>query len=333
MSYLIRALKHTLVRCIVLHIMSASIPVIDLQLPDADVIDAIIDAYSHIGFAQVVGHGVTADTISDAFDASSRFHALPLDHKMSIALDHNHRGYIADGTAVDRSSEVVAATAANRSESFMMMREDAPDSREVLANTPLAGPNQWPGVDNFKEPVMRCHDAMRDVALRVLSLIDQGLGGRGDLIKSFSNPTTWFRLLHYPPVNNDAPEDVFGSAPHTDFGALTLVAQDSAGGLQVAHGNDNWIDVEPIEGAFVMNAGSMLHRWSNGRLRATPHRVRNRGSSDRYSCVLFCDPHMLTEVSPLAGCVDDGQVPKFEPVVFADVVAHHLGAIYEQHQG
>ena len=49
MSYLIRALKHTLVRCIVLHIMSASIPVIDLQLPDADVIDAIIDAYSHIG--------------------------------------------------------------------------------------------------------------------------------------------------------------------------------------------------------------------------------------------------------------------------------------------
>ncbi len=315
------------------HIMSTSIPVIDLELPDNDVADAIIDAYSRIGFAQIIGHGVNPDTIASAFEASSRFHALPLDDKLAIALDHNHRGYIADGTAVDRSSEVVAATAANRSESFMMMREDAIDSNEVLAKTPLAGPNQWPDLDNFREPVVRCHDAMRDVALRVLGLIDDGLHGHGDLMKSFGTPTTWFRLLHYPPVSSDAPEDVFGSAPHTDFGALTLVAQDSAGGLQVAHGNSDWIDVEPIDGAFVMNAGSMLHRWSNGRLRATPHRVRNRGSSDRYSCVLFCDPHMLTEVAPLPACIEDGQSPNYEPVMFADVVAHHLGAIYEQHQG
>ena len=312
--------------------MSTSIPVIDLQRPDEDVMNAVIDAYSHIGFAQVIGHGVEQSTIDAAFDASSRFHALSIDEKMMIALDHNHRGYIADGTAVDRSSEVVAATAANRSESFMMMREDAPDSREVLAKTPLAGPNQWPDVDNFKESVTSCHDAMRDVALRVLTLIDRGLEGDGELMQGFATPTTWFRLLHYPPVSVDAPEDVFGSAPHTDFGALTLVAQDSAGGLQVAQGNDNWIDVEPIDGAFVMNAGSMLHRWSNGRLRATPHRVRNRGSSDRYSCVMFCDPHMLTEVAPLAACIDEGRTPKFEPVIFADVVAHHLGAIYEQHQ-
>ncbi|NDF21886.1 MAG: isopenicillin N synthase family oxygenase, partial [Euryarchaeota archaeon] len=85
----------------------------------------------------------------------------------------------------------------------------------------------------------------------VLTLIDHGLGAEGALIDTFSTPTTWFRLLHYPPVMVDAPEDVFGSAPHTDFGALTLVAQDSAGGLQVAKGGDEWIDVEPIDGAFV----------------------------------------------------------------------------------
>ncbi len=312
-------------------IMSTSIPVIDLQQPDDVVTSSIIEAYSQIGFAQIIGHGVAQPTIDAAFDASARFHALELDEKMAIALDHNHRGYIADGTAVDRSSEVVPATAANRSESFMMMRDDTPDSREVALRTPLDGANQWPHLDNFREPVTRCHDAMRDVALTVLTLIDHGLGAEGALIDTFSTPTTWFRLLHYPPVMVDAPEDVFGSAPHTDFGALTLVAQDSAGGLQVAKGGDEWIDVEPIDGAFVMNAGSMLHRWSNGRLRATPHWVRNRGNSDRYSCVLFCDPHMLTEIAPLPACVG-GDGPLFEPVVFTDVVAHHLGAIYEQHQ-
>ncbi|MEL0194763.1 MAG: 2-oxoglutarate and iron-dependent oxygenase domain-containing protein, partial [Acidimicrobiaceae bacterium] len=94
--------------------MSTSIPVIDLQQPDDVVTSSIIEAYSQIGFAQIIGHGVAQPTIDAAFDASARFHALELDEKMAIALDHNHRGYIADGTAVDRSSEVVPATAANR---------------------------------------------------------------------------------------------------------------------------------------------------------------------------------------------------------------------------
>ena len=107
---------------------------------------------------------MTQQTIGAAFDASARFHALELGGKMAIALDHNHRGYIADGTAVDRSSEVVPATAANRSESFMMMREDSPDSRDIALRTPLAGANQWPRLNNFCEPVTTCHDAMRDVA-------------------------------------------------------------------------------------------------------------------------------------------------------------------------
>jgi len=311
--------------------MSASIPVIDLQLPDPDVIDAIIDAYSHIGFAQVVGHGVTADTISDAFDASSRFHALPLDHKMSIALDHNHRGYIADGTAVDRSSEVVAATAANRSESFMMMREDAPDSDEVRRGTPLAGPNQWPDIAGFREAVTACHDAMRVVALELIHIVDDALGAEGTLRRAYAVPTTWFRLLHYPPVASTAPQDQFGSAPHTDFGGLTLVAQDTTGGLQVAAPDGGWLNVDPIPDAFVMNAGSMLHRWSNGRMLATPHRVDNRSGQRRYSCVLFCDPHMNTVVEPLPSCIDNTTPAVHEPVLFSDVVAHHLGAIYTQH--
>ena len=61
--------------------MNASIPVINIQSPDQDVIAGIIDAYSQIGFAQIVGHGVDQRTIDGAFDASARFHALPVDEK------------------------------------------------------------------------------------------------------------------------------------------------------------------------------------------------------------------------------------------------------------
>lgn len=309
------------------------IPVIDLSESDARIGAAIVDAYERIGFAQVVGHGVPAEVMTAAFDASRRFHAEPLGVKQSIALDRNHRGYIADGTAVDRSSEVVAATRPNRSESFMMMREDALDSDEVRRGTPMAGPNQWPPTPGFREAATAAHDALRDMAVRVIGVIDAALGAGGAMRTAFDVPTTWFRMLHYPPVSTDAPVDQFGSAPHTDFGAITFVAQDGVGGLQVARPDGSWIDVEPIDGAFVMNAGSMLHRWSNGRLRATPHRVDNRSGRERWSCVLFCDPHMDTVVAPLPSCIPAGAEPAFEPVRFSDVVAHHLGAIYSQHRG
>lgn len=308
-----------------------TIPIVDLSGPAARVGAKLVDAYERIGFAQVIGHGIPTDVIDGAFDASRRFHALSNADKARIALDRNHRGWIADGTAVDRSSEVVVATRPNRSESFMMMREDAADSAEVMNGVPMAGANQWPDLAGFREATTACHDAMRDMALGVMRLIDDALGAEGRITAALDVPTTWFRLLHYPPVPADSPIDQFGSAPHIDFGGITFVAQDTTGGLQVARTDGSWIDVEPIEGAFVMNAGSMLHRWSNGRLLATPHRVDNRSGRERWSCVLFCDPHMNAVVEPVPSCVPAGTAPRFEPIRFADVVAHHLGAIYTQH--
>lgn len=310
---------------------SRTIPIIDLSDHPTRVGEAVMEAYTTVGFAQIVGHGVNSDVVQAAFAASERFHTAPLAIRQAIALNNNHRGWIADGTAVDRSSEIVPATRANRSESFMMMREDAPDSDEVRRGTPLAGPNQWPDIAGFREAVTACHDAMRDVALQLIHIVDDALGAEGTLRRAYAVPTTWFRLLHYPPVASTAPQDQFGSAPHTDFGGLTLVAQDTTGGLQVASPDGGWLNVDPIPDAFVMNAGSMLHRWSNGRMLATPHRVDNRSGQQRYSCVLFCDPHMNTVVEPLGSCTDHTTPAVFEPVLFSDVVAHHLGAIYTQH--
>ena len=133
------------------------------------------------------------------------------------------------------------------------------------------------------------------------------------------------RQRYQPP---QSPDDLYGSAPHRDFGCLTLLAQDDVGGLQVQTPSGDWLDVPPVEDALIVNVGDMLHRMSNGRLISTPHRVINATGRERYSVPFFFDPHVTTEIAPLAGT----GAAKFEPLIFGDFLKSELEAGYDAHQ-
>lgn len=308
----------------------SSIPTVDLSAPDAAA--QIVDAYSTVGFAYLVNHGVDPELLAALFDASRQFHASSAVDKQTIALDELHRGFIAINTSTDRNSTLAEVTKPNQSESFMLMRDDALDSQHVQAGRYLAGPNQWPEwMPDFQPVMQRYHDTMIVVGMRLVELIAKGLDAPvEELAANFEPPTTWLRLLHYPPRPPAAPDDLYGSAPHCDFGFVTILAQDNTGGLQVQSVEGEWLDVPPVEGAFVMNVGDMLHRWSNGRLRSTPHRVINRSGAERYSCPFFFDPFVGTVITPLASCVGaDG--PLFAPTDFGQFLRNELEASYDQH--
>ena len=51
------------------------------------------------------------------------------------------------------------------------------------------------------------------------------------------------------------------AGPHTDWGALTILATDGERGLQICLGQE-WIEVEPRPGHFVVNLGDMVDRWA-----------------------------------------------------------------------
>lgn len=283
--------------------------------------------YGTVGFGYVTGHGIPQDMIDAVFGASARFHALPRAAKMAIALNTQHRGFIALNTSTDVNSTLAEVTKPNQSESFMMMREAGPEDPDVRAGAYLAGPNQWPELDGFREVLTAYHDRMADLGQRMMEIAALAIGAApGQVMPAFERATTWLRLLYYPPRPPQAPKDLYGSAPHTDFGCLTFLAQDDAGGLQVQTPAGDWVDAPPLPGAFVLNVGDMLHRWSGGRLKSTPHRVINRSGRARYSCPFFYDPNVATTIAPL---VEGGH---FAPINFGDFLRKELGDAYAAHQ-
>ncbi len=295
--------------------------------------DAFGDAYSTTGFGCIVNHGIDPALIDAVFAQSARFHALPLDRKMAVELDHRHRGYIPINTSTDVNSTLADVQRPNQSESFMVMREDGPDSPDVRAGAYLAGPNQWPDLDGFRTDVMAYHDALKDLGHRLMAVAVRALGADpADVLPAFDRPTTWLRLLRYPPAPAMRPDDLYGSAPHTDFGCLTILAQDDAGGLQVRTPAGTWIDVPPRRHAFVVNVGDMLNRWSNGVLKSTPHRVINRSGGERYSCPFFYDPNVATHIAPLPSCLGPDRPAGFEPVHFGSFLKAELEAAYDRHR-
>jgi isopenicillin N synthase-like dioxygenase len=114
-------------------------------------------------------------------------------------------------------------------------------------------------------------------------------------------PTLLFRIFRYPPTSAEA----WGVGEHTDYGLLTLLAQDDAGGLEVKS-RSGWVDVPPLADGLVCNIGDMLERLTGGRFVSTPHRVVNRSGRDRLSFPFFYDPDFSAVMTPVPGAYPSG---------------------------
>lgn len=297
-----------------------SIPVIDLAGAVPAVLSRRIDkALRDDGFFAITGHGVPPETVAAAFQVSHRFFALPQSTKERWHVDRwpLKRGFDPIGW---QSLDLGAP----------------PDVKESFyTGVEAIGPNQWPDealVPGFRATMEAYSAAMQTLALRLMHLYEPALGlPQGHFDAFMRHPTCTTRLLHYPPQPVSAAPGQIGCGAHTDWGAVTLLAQDDAGGLQVqrthGEGAGEWIDVDPIPGAFVVNAGDMMQRWTNDRWRSTMHRVINRRSGrDRWSIAYFFDLDAEASVEPLAVCTSADNPPRYAPLTAGE----HLAEMYRR---
>ena len=313
---------------------SVGLPTVNLEERPSDsdrqvaLAKALDEALQGVGFCYVSGTGVPRESVAEIFMASKAFHRLPRDAKDALAINEFHRGYIAPASSVIRSSSVAKVSRPNLSDSFMWMHEVAKNDPDY--GRPLNGPNQWPPVEGFRTSVERFTAEMDGLARYLVQLIAIALGvSPGVLASYFERPTVWLRLLHYPPLPGDADAMQWSAAPHTDYGFITLLAQDVLPGLEVRDAAGQWRPAPPQPDTFVLNVADMLERMSDGRWPSSAHRVRNTGDSARFSIPYFFDPHIDCRIERLPGvAARTGR----QAVIFGDYVLERLNRNYAYRQ-
>jgi isopenicillin N synthase-like dioxygenase len=248
---------------------------------------AIDEACRNWGFFYVVGHDVD-HSLQQRLDALSRdFFARPEDEKVAIAMSRAGRawrGWFPLG------GELTSGVP-DQKEGLYFGSELSPGHPRVVARTPLHGSNLFPGSPaGLRAAVLEYMDAMTRLGQSVLCGIAVALRLESSWFEEnlTHDPLVLFRIFRYPPVTSEQ-AGRWSVGEHTDYGLLTILAQDDSGGLQVKT-PAGWIDVQPRPGTFVCNLGDMLERLTGGRYRSTPHRVRNSGTGDRLSFPFFLDP-------------------------------------------
>ncbi|KAF2772236.1 putative isopenicillin N synthetase [Teratosphaeria nubilosa] len=303
------------------------IPLISLAAPLDEIVAALQDACTRVGFMYIQDHGVPQAVIDQAFATAKAFFDQPLEAKSEIHYKKSSilRGYepIAEVTTDETRSK-------DLNEAFNCGYEPDLDPSSSsggdwsIIKSAMQGANVWPALLGFKESVASYYSEMLKLARKLVKIFAVVLGlPFSHFDEVFTHPGAMLRLLKYPAQDPMKP-DALGVGAHTDIECFTILCQDTQPALQVLNTDGQWIEVPPIPGTFVVNIGDMLARWSNDTFISTVHRVLNITGEERYSIPFFFGPNYDTVLAPLKTCVAEGSVAQYEPVVAGDYVYQRL---------
>lgn len=292
------------------------------------------EACRNIGFFYLTNHGVPASLIERTLDEAKRFFALPDERKAEIAIERSacHRGWFKmGGENLDPAKQKAGG---DLKEGIKIGRDLPADHPLVLSGLPLHGPNQWPGeLPGFKETVQECYRALSDLGRNVMRAFALAFELPEDHFERWlTGPMATLGPLHYPPQAGAITEARIGAGAHTDFGCLTILWQDAAGGLQVRNTAGQWLDAPPIPGSFVVNIGDMMARWTNDLFTSTFHRVINTSGRDRYSMPFFFDPDFNADLTALPTCVGPDRPAKYPPTTGGQHLIDRINETFDYHR-
>ncbi len=277
-------------------------------------------ACREVGFFVLRDPMVPANLRQSVFDHAATFFALPVEEKAKISILNtpHFRGWGKPGDeSLDEKSVEV-----DTKETFNVGFDLPEDDPRVVAGEMFRGVNQWPDLPGFRDTLLAYYDAAlaQGLALHRAIAMDLGLPAT-QFDRVFEEPLAALRLLQYPPGSGASGE--IGAGAHTDYGAITLLMTDGEAGLQVRPRGADWIDVPPVDNAYIVNIGDCMMRWTNDIYVSTPHRVLPPKNLRR-SVAMFVEanPDQIIEALPGTGA------PKYPPIRAADYLMSRLDATY-----
>ena len=256
------------------------------------------------GFFYVINHGIDEGLQQRLEAESRRFFSRSHAAKMAIRMELGGkawRGYFPVG-------QELTSNKPDLKEGLYFGSERGDSDPAVKQGLPLHGRNLFPAdMPEFRNTVLEYIDAMTGLGHTLMRgiALSLGLDAMYFADRYTGDPLVLFRIFNYPPdLSRQEGEPQWGVGEHTDYGLLTILKQDEAGGLEVKS-RTGWVPAPPIAGSFVCNLGDMLDRMTGGRYKSTPHRVRNVARRDRLSFPFFFDPNFNAEVKPIERPDDD----------------------------
>jgi isopenicillin N synthase-like dioxygenase len=235
----------------------------------------------------VTGHGVADALMSQARDLAVRFFDLPLAEKGRV-LSTDGAGYtpipeqnLAHGLGTDSPVDL--------KETFNVLKDPAR--------------NRWPERLVGMEPTLSEYlQQCEGLAVTLIHLFAFALGRPESFFDDrLEGSVSLLRMINYPSQTDDLRPGEYRCQPHTDLGTISILQFDNQpGGLQVCDADGGWKSVHPVPGAFIINIGDEMERWTDGQWKATLHRVVNppagaRLTSRRQSLIVFHNPASVWE--------------------------------------
>jgi isopenicillin N synthase-like dioxygenase len=285
----------------------------------------VADICRSTGFLAVANHGVPQGVIDGVWSKAKAFFDLPFEEKETAKAPYNGYPYGYLGPELE-------ALAKSRNV------DTPPDLKESFNGGPAATPlgvtdpdalafcyarTIWPQKpEGFVEAWQAYYAAMEDLAARIMRVFAVALALPEDYFARFIDaPVSGLRALNYPEQTVAPKPGQLRAGAHTDYGSLTiLLPQEGSKGLEIHSREEKWIPVPPIPGAFVVNLGDLMQRWTNDRWVSTLHRVVNPspqegGMARRQSLAFFHQPNWSAEIRCLEACLAPGEKPKYGPVL------------------
>ncbi|KAI0082394.1 Clavaminate synthase-like protein [Panus rudis PR-1116 ss-1] len=304
--------------------------------------DKIVNGFKNVGFIYLEKHGIPDSVIHRAFAESAQFFRLPMDVKSRLAWDdpRSNRGYVQIGR-----ERVTQSADPNEIAQLRAKAPDYKESMEIGRDWDKVWKNRWPEeqlAPNFKKTMLSFFQTCHELHVYVMRAIALGL----DLEETFFDDKIDeqyhnLRLLSYPSIRTSLlrNDGQARAGAHSDYGTLTLLFQDSVGGLEVQNPHTKTFQpATPIPGTIVVNAGDLLARWSNDVLRSTLHRVvappaekindTEGVTPSRQSIAFFCNPNGGAEITCLPTCRGPKGETKYPPVTTEQYIVGRLAVTY-----